>query len=472
MTQSKTQVCAKESRTMPRKTCSDFIRKLSPSAQAIIRFISLFEEGIKIEVFSEEDADFQNLRHIVSCYRGSLLNDICERLGDVIHLGGVEIITQLDVWEAITKAWEENTSILTKTEIPFLEAALKNPDLPLKDLSKNAGQSYAQSRRAQKRLTDSGVLKTGGMLNTELLGLERVLIIQESPSLVLSGPYTQKHLFVDGYAPLVFTVGIIPHSRRMDFLDTIRSLRSSTTNVSVYSLSPGKPSFNGLYSNPKQGWNLDLLHFRLMLRKGGDPIVFADVPTPSISEHARFTYSDTRIMDVLIESLDRSANDIVKSTGLSLSTTFRKRASLLQSRTILPRGRVNIPKLSDRVAAICSPEAGGNIQIGWQNLPLTFTSQIQNLEDKSDRKMLLISALPTGSAQGLLDVLSNETSRADALSAWRIAAGIGGKTKVSSMYDRRRSTWFFDISQHFDARPYSAMRREASPYNIALDLAE
>ena len=227
-----------------------------------------------------------------------------------------------------------------------------------------------------------------------------------------------------------------------------------------------------MYSNPKQGWNLDLLHFRLMLRKGGDPIVFADVPTPSISEHARFTYSDTRIMDVLIESLDRSANDIVKSTGLSLSTTFRKRASLLQSRTILPRGRVNIPKLSDRVAAICSPEAGGNIQIGWQNLPLTFTSQIQNLEDKSDRKMLLISALPTGSAQGLLDVLSNETSRADALSAWRIAAGIGGKTKVSSMYDRRRSTWFFDISQHFDARPYSAMRREASPYNIALDLAE
>jgi DNA-binding Lrp family transcriptional regulator len=461
-----------EDETMSKGKPSDITRKLSPSAQAIIRFIRQFELGEEIDVFSEDDADFQNLYHIASCYKGSLFDDVSRRLNEVAQLGGVEIVTQRDVMSLVTRIWEANISILTKREIPFLEASLKNPEMSLRGLSQKAGLSYAQSRRAQKRLTDSGVLRIGGMLNTDLLGLERVLILQESPSLVLSGPYSQKHLFVDGYAPLVLQTFLIPHTKRKDFMNTVRSLRSSTTNVSVFALSTGRPNFSGLYSSPRNGWNIDLLHFRLLLRKGGEPIVLSDIPSPSIPENTHLAYSDTRIMDELVESLDGSANDIAENTGLSLSTAFRKRANLLQNGIILPRGRVNIPELSDRVAVICGPEAGGNIQVGWQDLPLTFTSQIQNLEDRSEKKMLLLSALPTGSAQSLLDVLYQETSRADDLSAWKIAAGIGGRTKVSSMFDRHRNTWLFDTSQHFDALPYSVARKDASLHDISIDLAE
>jgi hypothetical protein len=470
MTQSDSEGDIQEDETMSKDGLSDFTRKISPSAQAILRFIRLFEIGKEIDVF-QDDADFQNLHHIVKVYKGSLHDDLTSRLQEVIMLGGVEIITQRDVMSLIKELWDDNVSFLTKAETPYLEAALKNPGNSLKDLSQKAGQTYSQSRRAQKRLIDTGVLKIGGMLNTDLLGLERVLIVLENPALVLTGPYTQKHLFVDGYSPFVFTVGMVPYSQKGNLLDTIKSLRNATTNASVYSLSTGQPSFNGVYSQPKKGWSLDLLHFRLLLRKGGDPITLADIPAPSISENAHFTYSDIRIMDALIESLDGGANDIAESTQLSLSTAFRKKSNLLSKRIILPRSHVNIPQLSDRVIVICSPEVGGNIQVGWRNLPLTYTSQIQNLEDRTDKKMLLLSALPTGSAQDLLDVLKEESSKADDLSAWKVAAGIRGSTKVSSLYDRRRNTWLFDTSQHFDAVTYSVMRKDASSNDIPIDLA-
>ena len=445
-------------------------RRLSPSARAILRFIQVSETGGKIEVFSE-DADTVHLRKIVKSYRGHLYPLLMKRLGQVLRLGGVEIITQRDIMSLIDRLWADNISTLTKTELPFLEAVLKSPGDSLKSLSEKARFSYPQARRAQKRLSESGVLKIGGMLNTDQLGLERILIVLENPSLVLSGPYCQKELFVDGYSPLVLIVAIVPYAKRKDLMDTVRSLRDSTTNASVYSLSTGHPSFSGLYSDPQKGWSLDLLHFRLMLRKGGDPVTLADIPVPSTTENTRFTYGDTQVMDALIESLDDTANDIAKKTGLSLSTVFRKRASLLTNGTVISRARVNIPQLSDRIIVMCSPEVGGNLTPGWQNLPLTYISRISNLEDNSDEKMLLISALPAGSGTSVLSVLNDETSKVDDYSAWAVAAGMGGATKVSSMYDRRQNTWAYDVSRHFDAVTYSVLRKDASPYNIPLDLA-
>lgn len=470
MTQSDTDDGSKEGQMMSKTKPADFDCMLSPSAQAIIRFIRLFEEGRPLDVF-QEDADFNSLRRIIMVYRGSLHNDLVKRLKDVIVLGGIKIITQRDVMSLVTQLWEDNISKITKTEVPFLEAVLKNPDASLKVLSEKARQSYAQTRRAQRRLSDSGILKIGGMLNADQFGLERVLIVLESPSLVLSGPYCQKALFVDGYSPMVLIVATVPYTKRKDLLDTVRSLRNSTTNATVYGISTGHPSFSGMYSNPQKGWNLDLLHFQLMLRKGGDPITLAHLPTPSTSKTAHFTYADTQVMDALIEGLDGTANDIAMNTGLSLSTVFRKRTSLLTEGAIVPRARINIPQLSDRIIVICSPEVGGNLTPGWQNLPLTYTSQISNLEDKLDKKMLLISALPTGSGTSVLDVLNDETSKVDDYSAWKVAAGIGGGTKVSSMYDRRQNTWAWDVSRHFDAVTYGVMRQEASPHNIPLDLA-
>ncbi|MFW9957751.1 MAG: hypothetical protein ACFFCT_06760 [Candidatus Odinarchaeota archaeon] len=473
VTQSDSDDRVQDDKLMPDDDTLKLERKLSPSAQAILRFVRIFEEGGKIDVMTE-DADFFRLQQIVTSYRGSLYVSLMKRLGQVLKLGAVEIITQRDVMSLITQLWEDNISMLSKTELAFLEAVVHNPGASLKDLSLKANQTYSQCRRAQKRLFDSGVLKIGGMINVHKLGLERVLIVLENPSFVLSGPYCQKSLFIDDNdgSPLVLTVATVPFSKRKEFLDVVRSLRNSSTNTKAYGLSAGHPNFNSIYSTQQQGWKaLDLFHFRLMLRKGSDPITISGAPVSAASEILRIKKSDTLVMDALVESLDGTANDIVKTTNLSQSSAFRKRAGLLNDEIILPRARVNIPQLSDRIVVVCSPEVGGNINPGWHNLPLTYMSQISNLEDKSDRKMLFIAALPTGLGKSVLDVLDDETSKVDDYSAWIIDAAIGGTTKVSPMYDRRRNTWAWDVSQHFDVTTYSVMRREASPHNIPIDLA-
>jgi len=473
VTQSDSDDRVQDDKPMPDDDTPKREKKLSPSAQAIIRFVKSFEEGATIDVLTE-DADYSRLRQIVTSYRGSLYVSLMKRLEQVFKLGGVEIITQRDVMSLITQLWEDNISTLSMTELAFLEAIVQNPGDSLKDLSIKANQSYAQSRRAQKRLFDSGVLKIGGMLNVDQMGLERVLIVLENPSLVLSGPYCQKSLFIDDNdgLPLVLTVATVPFSRRKEFLDIVRSLRNTSTNIKLYGLSAGYPNFNSIYSDPQKGWKaLDLFHFRLMLRKGSDPITISGIPTPSVSETTRIKKSDTLVMDALIESLDGTANDIVRSTKLSQSTAFRKRAALLNDGIILPRARVNIPQLSDRIVVICSPEVGGNIRPGWQTLPLTYMSQISNLEDKSDKKMLFLAALPTGFGKSVLDVIDDETSKVDDYSAWIVDAAIGGTTKVSPMYDRRQNAWVWDVSQHFDALTYSVVRSDASPHDIPLDLA-
>ncbi|MHA3961896.1 MAG: hypothetical protein AM325_000020 [Candidatus Thorarchaeota archaeon SMTZ1-45] len=447
-----------------------FENKLSPSAIAILRLVRTFEEGGQLQVF-QTDAEFELIRSMVTSYRGSLYSLLTRRLEEVVNLGDVSIISQRDVMSLIVHLWEDNISRLSKTELPFLETAIKNPGVALNELAKDSGLSYAQTRRAQKRLSESGVLRTVGMLNTYKLGLERVLIIFESPSLVLSGPYVQKTLMVDGYSPLVLVVATIPHKKRTELLDTIRSFRGSTGSVSVWSLSDGRPFFSGRYFNSQDGWNLDLLHFRLMLRKGGDPLLLADVATPSPGTPNRFTYADVKIIDALVDEYDSTGNDIVTSTGLSASTAFRRRAQLIKKRVVLPRARVNIPRLSDRVVCLLSPECAGDIISAWNHLPITYQSRIQNIEDSSEKKVLLVSALPVGSGRDLIKVLNDETSKIHDYSAHVVAAGTGQSTKVASMYDRRNDSWKWDVSKYFDALTYSVVRREATPNDIPLDLA-
>ena len=148
-----------------------FESKLSPSATAILRFVKTFEEGGQLQVF-QTDAEFELLQAMVTTYRGSLHSLLTRRLEEVVNLGGVSIISQRDIMSLIVNLWEENISRLSRTELPFLEAAIKNPGASLNALSAKAELSYAQSRRAQKRLNDSGVLKTVGSLNTHKLGLE------------------------------------------------------------------------------------------------------------------------------------------------------------------------------------------------------------------------------------------------------------------------------------------------------------
>jgi DNA-binding Lrp family transcriptional regulator len=459
-----------DDRIIPDDDAPNFWDKLSPSAMAVLRFVKTFEEGGHLEVFTE-DADFKMLRKMILSYRGSLYLILTRRLEEVVKLGDVPIISQRDVMSLIVYLWEENISRLSRTELPFLETAIRNPGKSLNHIATRAALSYAQTRRAQKRLSDSGVLKTGGMLNTHKLGLERVLVIFESPSLVLSGPYVQKTLLIDGYSPWVLIVATIPHKKRSEFLDTIRSFRSSSSSVSVWRLSDGIPKLNGRYFNPSRGWNLDLFHFRLMLRKGGNSLILADVALPTPHEPHRFTFADVKIIDALVDSYASTAAEIVQTTKLSSSTAFRKRAQLLKRGIVLPRARVNIPMLSDRVICLLSPECSGDIIPAWDYLPLTYQSRIQNLEDPSDKKVLLVSALPAGLGRDLIDVLDDETSKVHDYSAHLVAAGIGGSSKVASMYDRRNDQWKWDVSKFFDAHTYSVVRQAASPKNIPLDLA-
>jgi len=470
MTQPDSKTQDQDETVMPEEEGPKFESKLSPSATAILRFVRIFEEGGQLQV-SQTDAEFELLRTMVTSYRGSLHSLLTRRLEEGVNLGGVSIISQRDIMSLIVNLWEEHISRLSRQQLPFLEAALKNPGATLNALATRAKLSYAQTRRAQKRLSDSGVLRTVGMLNTHKLGLERVLIMFESPSLVLSGPYVQKTLMVDGYSPLVLVVATIPHKKRAELLDTIRSFRGSTGSASVWALSDGRPFFSGRYFNAQTGWNLDLLHLRLMLRKGGDPLLLADVATPTPQKPNRFTYADVKIIDALVDEFDSTGNDIVSATGLSPSTAFRKRSQLIKNRVVLPRARVNIPRLSDRVVCLLSPECSGDIITAWNHLPITYQSRIQNIEDPSEKKVLLVSALPAGSGRDLIDVLNDETSKIHDYSAHVVAAGTGQSTKVSSMYDRRSDSWKWDVSKFFDALTYSVVRREASPTDIPLDLA-
>jgi len=455
---------------LPKDKILSFERKLSPSASAILKFVKTFEEGGQLEVF-QADAEFEMLRKMVMSYRGSLHSILIRRLEEVVNLGGVSIITQRDVTSLIVNLWKENISNLTKSELPFLECVLKNPGQSLKDLSKKSGLSYAQSRRAQKRLTDSGVLKIGGMLNPNRLGLDRVLIILENPALVLSGPYIQKLLWIDGSPSVVFMVANIPSAKTSEMIEVVRSLRDATTNASVWRLSTGIPLFDGTYFDQRAGWEVDLLHIRLMLRKGGNTLTLSEIPTPTVSEQVKFTGAEVLVMDELIKSFDGTAGNIVKSTNLSESSAFRKRSQLIKNKIILPRARVSIPQLSDRVISLLSPEIAGDIAPAWSKLPLTYQSQIQNLENSKEKKVLLSTALPTGSGRDLINVMRDEISKIHRYSVHSVAAGIGATTKVSSMWDRRKKSWKWDTSRYFDAVSYGVMRKEASESHIPLDLA-
>ena len=153
---------------MPDDDAPNFWEKLSPSAIAVLRFVKTFEEGGQLEVFTE-DADFKLLRKMVLSYRGSLYLLLTRRLEEVVRLGDITIISQRDVMSLIVDLWEENISVLSRTELPFLEAAIKNPGKPLNAIAEHANLSYGQTRRAYKRLNDSEVMKTGGMLNSCLL---------------------------------------------------------------------------------------------------------------------------------------------------------------------------------------------------------------------------------------------------------------------------------------------------------------
>jgi len=449
----------------------DFRSKLTSSAEAVLRVLQSFEERKDAEIFDDADPDASNLRKMVRTYRGSLYSEITRRLTEVVTLGGVSVVTQRDVISLVEEIWNSNVSRCSPTELKVLEGVLEDSSLSLRSLSSVVELSYAQTRRAAQRLRASGVLRIKGLLNTNLLGLERVLIILENPTLVFSGPYIHKSLFVDSPAPTAFLVSTLPRERVPELLKMIKSLRGTASSVSAWKLSAGKPRFSSVYYNSKTGeWCPNLLHFRLMLRTGSDDItVGARSSAPTIPSSA-FTSAELKILERIVEDYEATAVEITESIGLSESTAFRKRSNLINKRIVVPRATVTIPKLKDRAIALLSPDCAGDIVPAWNQLPLTYVSRLENLENHGEKKILMLSALASGSASDIIDVLYSEKSRADNFAAYSVAGGITNPIKVASMFNRREKRWKWDPS-FFDLLSYGVVRNESRKKDIPLDLA-
>ncbi len=450
---------------------TDFRSKLTSSATAVLCVLQSFEGRKDAEIFDDSDPDASYLRKMVRTYRGSLYSEITRRLTEVIILGGVSVVTQRDVISLVGEIWDSNVSKCSPTELKVLKGVLEDSSLSLRSLSSVVGLSYAQTRRAAQRLRASGVLRIKGLLNTNLLGLERVLIILENPTLVLSGPYIHKALFVDSPSPTAFLVATLPMERVPELLKMIKSLRSTAGSVSAWKLSAGKPRFSSVYYNSKTGeWRPNLLHFRLMLRTRGDDLTVGtrfSVPTiPS----STFTSAELKILEKIVENYEATAVEITESTDLSESTAFRKRSQLINNRVVVPRATVTIPKLKDRVVVLLSPDCAGNIVPAWSQLPLTYVSRLENLENHDERKILLLSALASGSASDLIDVLYSEKSSADDFAAHSVTGGITNPIRVASMFNRREKRWKWD-PRFFDLLSYGVARNESTRSSIPLDLA-
>ncbi|MGY5861084.1 MAG: hypothetical protein RTU09_01735 [Candidatus Thorarchaeota archaeon] len=454
---------------MPEKD-ADFRSKLTSSATAVLRVLQSFEERNDAEIFDDSDPDASHLRKMVETYRGSLYSEVKRHLAEVITLGGVSVVTQRDVIGLVEEIWDSNVSRCSPTELKVLKGILEDSSLSLRSLSSVVGLSYAQTRRAAQRLRASGVLRVKGLLNTNLLGLERVLVILENPTLVLSGPYIHKTLFVDSPSTTAFLVSTLPRERIPELLKMIKSLRSTAGSVSAWRLSAGRPRFSSIYYNSKTGeWRPNLLHFRLMLRTRGDDLtVGTSSSTPSVPS-STFTSAELKVLDKIVENFEATAVEITESVDLSESTAFRKRSHLIGNRVVVPRAAVTIPKLKDRVLALLSPDCAGDIVPAWSQLPLTCVSRLENLENPDERKILLLSALASGSASDLIDVLYSEKSRADDFSAHSVTGGITSPIRVASMFDRREKRWKWDPS-FFDLLSYGIARKESGRNGIPLDL--
>ncbi|MFX1262623.1 MAG: hypothetical protein ACFFAZ_11080 [Promethearchaeota archaeon] len=439
----------------------------SHDAMALLRIVCELEEKKEPDLF-QHGPEIDRLIQIAESHRGSLCMALKARLNEMEELGGVESITQKDVWTLIEEIWHRNVSILSSTEQSVITESLFEPGIGIRELAVRAELSYSQARRAVQRLRRAEVLRIEGALNASKLGLERVLVILEAPELVLSSPYITKALFVDGSEPLVLLVATLPSERIADLLDMIRSLRSTSSRASVWRLSAGQSRFNGKYCKPRVGWEFDKFHWSTQIRKSDSEIIVSD--SSPTEERIRFTPADLKTIDELVVNFDATANEIVNATGLSDSTAFRKRASLLEERVVVPRTRVRVPHLKDRVLVLSNPECAGNVLTAWRLLPVTYLTRLVNLET-TEKRVLQMAALPPGTSEGLIEALGNWMSRVDDYSAHIISAGTEEVFKADAMFNRRERTWKWNQGDFFDVRSFRRTRREAERGTIPVDLA-
>ncbi|TFG06098.1 hypothetical protein EU538_10725 [Candidatus Thorarchaeota archaeon] len=446
--------------------------KYSASADALLRAVQKIEAGRSIELFSE-GPDIERVRRMVETYRGSLYEDLVERLERVAELEGASLATQRDLFSLIVQLWEDNVSRLNRTELLVLQGAVEAPGESISSLSKQLGISYSRTRRGYRKVERAGILRVEGMLNLGAVGLERVTVILENPSLVLVGPYIEKTIYLDGATPTVYLVATYPREKERDLLMLFRSLRATSDNISAFRSSIGKPQFSSLYFDyATSSWSPDLLHQRLMLRQGGEPITLGRFP--NIPEtYPNLKSNDLKVIDLLRKNYQCPVDEITRRIGISESTAFKKRKEIQQAENpvLLPRTRLTIPALSERIMVISTPETAGNVLPAWRKLPLTYRARMQNLEDAEDNRIMLLAAVPAGSGNKLVRILEEEISRVSNYSAHTISAGTDTKMSMAAMYDEKTKSWKWDHGVFFEPVAYGVARRDADTENIPVDLA-
>ncbi|MFX1266130.1 MAG: hypothetical protein ACFFH0_12160, partial [Promethearchaeota archaeon] len=456
-----------EDNVMPDDDSPDWEGLPTADAKALLRSVREIEDGGEVNVF-QPDPDIERLVQIVGSYRGSLFNAVRQRIDGVRKLGDVEVITQKDLWSLLEELWRANVSLFSDTELVALKNSLEHPGIGLRSLSQKSGLSYSQARRAVQRLRRAGVLRMEGLLNAGKLGLQRVLILLESPELVLSSVYITKSLFIDGAEPKVLHVATIPGERLEDMLNIVRGLRTTSAKVSAWKLSTGKPAFDGRYSS-KTGWNLDTFHWSTQVRKCDNQLVLSEPPS-SKSERVHFTPADLKIIDQLALNYEATAQEIIEATGLSESTAFRKRAQLIEERVVVPRPRTRVPQLTDRVLVLSDVSTAGTILPAWGLLPVTYVTRLENLET-SERRVLQNAALPPGTSRSLIRALESWMSRVDDYSADVVQAGAESRFMTAAMFNRCERAWKWGHGDFFDARSYTSVRKESENREVPVDLA-
>ncbi|NHI83045.1 MAG: winged helix-turn-helix domain-containing protein [Candidatus Thorarchaeota archaeon] len=440
---------------------------LSPSARALMKTIRNLEDDVEIDLF-QPGPEIERLGQIVASHKGSLHASLKTRIVEVLALGGIDVITQRDLWTLIEDLWCANVSKFSPTELTVLKGSVEHPREDLRNLARSMSLTYSQTRRAIQRLRLAGVLAKEGLLNFEKMGLQQILIILEAPKLVVSSPYITKTLFVDGPNPMVFQVASMPIRYIDDIQNIIRSLRGTSFRASCWYIYRGQLMFNGKYCDRRGEWNLDLFHWKMQLRREDEDLVIGE-QLRGKEEVMHLTPVDLRILDTLIENYDATASEIVEATGISESTAFRRRSQILEKNVIMPRCRIRIPQLKDRVLVITSPNCAGSILRAWSQLPVTYTTRLENIETH-ERKVLLFAAIPLGTTDSLLKALNSSMSRVDDYAAYSISAGSEVQLATSFMFNRKEMQWKWNKGDLLDARTYEIVRRECEGRSIPVDL--
>ncbi|MGV9169803.1 MAG: hypothetical protein ACOC38_07690 [Promethearchaeia archaeon] len=438
---------------------------LTPNAQAFIDTIQHFQYSQDSDTVRGQH---MRLQEIVQNYRGNLHDAVINRLKEVLKPGGVQLVTERDIWSIVTEIMGENASILREPELQVLSVAVQKPSISMKQISEEISNlSYNQVRRAMSRLRETGIYAVRGLLNASKLGLQRYLIVLESPNLIPSSPYFHKFLFTAS-AQKVFIVATIPKQKESDFLNMVRSLRTDARSVTAYKLSRGTLHFSpSYYSKDKRSWEIEPLHFGMLLRQGGQELVFGESRRNVGDNEVTLANSEPKILQVLLQYYDMAVSEISSRTGLSETTVVDTRLRLLNERVVLPRPRLRIPTLREMLIFHMS-DAAGDLLAASRYLPLTYISRIENLET-SEQRILLLSFCKKGSTAEMKNLALRATSLVDNVVVHRLQSGISDCVSVETMYDVKKGAWAWD-NNFFDAVGYRTLRRSASPEDIPLDL--